>query len=162
MDLTRNSLAFFVLRLDKATAQSCERILRDLSFGDVDARTYIPSKGTIRIQSRHSNIEHPPVFSVTAAEPILPVELLPPIKPHRIRVHKTLPVFRVDEFCPAVAKLDFHGKSRELQPGLIEVSKQFVATGHPDEYGGCVGHQAEAFLALPHRFLRFKAPSALP
>src|SRR5262249_40138226 len=66
MEFAGNSSAFLLLSLDQSATQSGHRIFCHLALGDIDARTYVSGERLIWVESGHTNIEHPTIFSIVA------------------------------------------------------------------------------------------------
>src|SRR4030095_11314658 len=52
-----------------------------------------------------------------------------------------------------MAKLLLQGPAGKVEPALVEKSTELVRVRHPDHHGRCIGHGAEALLALPQGFV---------
>src|SRR5215471_14841924 len=134
-------------------------LLRELAVGDIDTRSYITGKRVILIESRHTNIENPPIFSVEMSKPIFHAELLTSLKSLCVGLNAPFQVLTVHPLGPAVSKLLRDRSSREVQPGFIEVGAEFVCSRHPNQHGSGIGNQAEAgfaFLDLLFRSLALR------
>src|SRR4249920_3746391 len=69
---------FLFVRLNQPTSNVGHRFFCELSFCDVHARANIASKRTVRVESRHANVQNPTVLSVMSPQPILQLERFSP------------------------------------------------------------------------------------
>src|SRR5438094_3626934 len=116
---------------------------------DVDTGAHVVGDGTMLLQSWAAYVKNGTILSVMTAEPIRHLEGFAPVKGVRISLQAEAQMFAVNIFRPAVSQLRVNGATREPQPGLVEISTEFVRTSHPAHHGSCVCHKPEAFFALP-------------
>src|SRR5207302_1600730 len=109
--------------------------LGDPSIGNVNPRTYVPGKRTVRVHSWHSDIEDPAVFSIVAPQAILHVERFSPIECMVVGLQARFQILGVNSFDPTISKLCLKRSACEIEPRLIEVVAQLIRTTHPNQYG---------------------------
>src|SRR5437899_893671 len=141
-------LALFLLRLQQATADRSQRLLRSALFSDIDAGANIALERTARFVSRHPVVADPAIHAIVSPEAIFHLERLSLIKANVIYVEAVRAVVRMYALCPSGAKLLFQPSAGKSEPRSIEVSALLVDAGRPDHHRRRVRDRAEA----PFRF----------
>src|SRR6266705_3514635 len=95
MEFSREPGALLFMGFNQSAPHSGKSFLGQLAFRDVQARSYVADKKTVRIQSGHAYIEHPAVFSIVPPQPILDLEGFSEIKCTRVSIQPILQIFRM-------------------------------------------------------------------
>ena len=140
------------MRLDQFLTHGGQSLFSQLPLGDVDDRANVTSKRPARVVSRHTDRQHPPIFAVTAAEPILHPIRLAQLKGLFVPFAASLPVVRMENLNPSIPQRRFHWPIGVVDPGLIEIRDPFLRVRHPDHDRSGICDKAEAFVAFAQGF----------
>ena len=135
------------------------QLLRALALGDVNARADVALETALGGVARDALARKPSINSVAVALAVVHLERLAGIEGLCVDVHAAGQVVGMDAFGPAVAEFLLERAAGEVQPGLVEISAEFVHAAHPDQHGCGIGHAPEARFTFAQRLVRLEAPA---
>ena len=131
-----------------------ERDFGEFALGDVNARADVAAEVVVGVKTRDTVVNDPAVFAVIAAQAIFHFKFHARVESAGVDGEAAIEIVRVYASRPAFAKLLLDRASGEIEPAAIEKGAELVGTGHPDECGSRVGHEAKALFAFAeNRFL---------
>src|SRR4051794_24355437 len=104
MKLAGNPSTFLLMSFDQSAADTRKGFFCLLAFTNVNCRTNVTSKRTVRVEPWYSKIDDPAEFSVTPSQAVFHFESLSLVEGSRVGSPAVLHVVRMNSFCPAISE----------------------------------------------------------
>src|ERR1041384_1904938 len=93
---------------------------------DIDRRTDIAEKSTVRFEARHGGVENPAILTVMPAQTVFHGKLLAGVECSIVLFQEAVRVLGVKPRDPAVVEFLIECASSEIQPGSIKKCEALV------------------------------------